>query len=229
MMHIPLGELMEAVLMERVNRFLCTVSLDGKSVDAHLHDPGRLKELLLPGAPVLVRREDAPHRKTGYDLVGIHTGEVWASCDSRVPNMLVHRALVEKVIPEVECNTIIPEYVVGPSRIDFCLDHEVLIEVKGVTLVRDGIALFPDAPTRRGTKHIKTLVSALPSFECYLLFIIQRPDAYAFSAHAETDPEFAYALREGARRGVQIMAYTSELVGNSMVLRERIPVSKMYL
>lgn len=224
MISIHVGNLIEAHFTERVNRFLCTVLLNGKAVDVHLHDPGRLKELLLPESAVLLREENNPHRKTRYDLVGVYTGGVLVSCDSRVPNRLVNQALHERAIPELpDYSTIMPEYTYGHSRIDFCLDEKILIEVKGVSLVRNGTALFPDAPTERGRKHLQTLVSALKNgFRSYIFFVIQRPDAHRFSPNAETDPAFADTLEKAVKKGVNILVYTSEFVGNYIYLKEPI-------
>lgn len=214
--------LIEAQFVERVNRFVCTVLLNGAAVDTHLHDPGRLKELLLPGAKILLREEHAPHRKTSYDMVGVYTGDILVSCDSRVPNQIVKQALHEKAISELpDYQTIIPEYTYGPSRLDFCLDERILIEVKGVTLVRNGRALFPDAPTERGKKHVQTLMSALEEgFESCILFLIQRPDVYRFSPNRETDPAFADVIKEAAEEGVRILVYTSAFVGNHLYLKK---------
>ncbi|MGD2250261.1 MAG: hypothetical protein PVF58_17815 [Candidatus Methanofastidiosia archaeon] len=95
MVSVYLGELKKAYFKERVNRFLCTVVLHGEITTAHLHDPGRLSELLIPGVPVLLREEKAPHRKTDYDMVAVKKYGIWVSCDSRVPNKLVKKALQE--------------------------------------------------------------------------------------------------------------------------------------
>lgn len=216
--------LIEAQFTERVNRFLCTVLLDDELIEVHLHDPGRLKELLLPGSKVLLRKESSLHRKTTYDIVGVYTGTTLVSCDSRVPNRLVKKALQEKALPELQdYHTISSEYTYQNSRIDFCLDTNVLLEVKGVTLVKNGRALFPDAPTVRGRKHVHTLMAALKEgFTSYIFFLIQRPDASRFTLNAQTDPQFATALEHAIRKGVHILAYTSEFTGNFMYLREKL-------
>jgi len=224
MTSVCIGDVIEAQFVQRVNRFLCTVVLNDKVTEVHLHDPGRLTELLLPESKVLLREENAPHRKTKYDLVGIYTGDTLVSCDSRVPNRLVKKALHEKAIPELpDYKRIIPEYTYGHSRLDFCLDEKILMEVKGVTLVRNGLALFPDAPTERGRKHVRSLMSAVNhGFTSYILFMVQRPDAHQFSPNADTDPEFADTLKKAAKKGVNLLVYTSEFVGNYLYLREKL-------
>lgn len=222
MVSIYLGDLLTAQFVERINRFLCTVEVNGSLKEVHLHDPGRLKELLLPQTTVFLRKENAPHRKTQYDLVCVLHNGLLVCCDSRVPNKLVKKALHQKALDLPDYTRITPEYTYSNSRLDFCLDT-ILLEVKGVTLVRDGLALFPDAPTERGRKHVKTLMSALQEgFQSYILFLVQRPDAHQFSPNKETDPEFAQTLLQAVKKGVNILVYTSEIVGNHMYLREKI-------
>lgn len=223
MVSVHLGELVKANFKERLNRFLCTVECNGSTTTVHLHDPGRLTELLIPDIPVLIREEKAPHRKTDYDMVAVKKDGIWVSCDSRIPNKLVKKALEEHILQLPEYKTIIPEYTYKESRLDFCLDNTILIEVKGVTLVRDRVALFPDAPTKRGKRHVETLISALhDGFSSYVLFLVQRPDAYKFLPNAETDPDFANTLQKASKKGVNIRVYTAEIVIPYMYLRKKI-------
>jgi sugar fermentation stimulation protein A len=219
-----MGDLIAAHFLERVNRFLCTVLLLDEVIDVHLHDPGRLTELLIPETKVLLRPEKNPSRKTPYDLVGIYTEGTLVCCDTRIPNRLVKKALQEKTISNLpDYQKIVPEYTYKHSRIDFCLDERILIEVKGVSLVKNGLALFPDAPTERGRKHVETLITALEEgFQSYLLFIIQRPDAYQFSPNAETDLHFAETVKRAIKKGVIPLVYTSEFAGKYIYLRDRI-------
>lgn len=223
MISVCVGDIIEAQFVKRVNRFTCNVKVNDEIREAHLHDPGRLTELLLPGSKILLREENAPHRRTQYDMVGVYAGTTVVSLDTRVPNKLVGEALRENALPELPpYTTVIPEYTYGHSRIDFCLDERILIEVKGVSLVRDGVAFFPDAPTERGRKHLDTLIQALSKFECSIFFLVQRPDAFTFSVNEETDPAFASTLRKARAKGVNILVYTSALVGNYVYLREKL-------
>ncbi len=223
MTSVCVGDVFEAQFIKRVNRFTCSVKIHKNIREAHLHDPGRLTELLIPGSRVVLRAENAPHRRTHYDMVGVYTGDMVVSCDSRVPNRLVGDALRERALSELPpYKTVVPEYTYGHSRIDFCLDERILIEVKGVSLVRNGVAFFPDAPTERGRKHLDTLISALSKFECYIFFLVQRPDALTFSPNEDTDPAFASTLREARTKWVNILVYTSALVGNYVYLREKL-------
>jgi sugar fermentation stimulation protein A len=222
-------DLVPARFVERKNRFVCIVDHKGDFIDVHLHDPGRLKELLVPGVRVVLREERSPTRTTGYDMVGIYQGDILVSCDSRVPNRVIKKALEEEAFPEFPAySTITPEYTYGNSRLDFCLDSTILLEVKGVTLVTDGHAVFPDAPTGRGKKHLETLVDAAQrGFRSYIMFLIQRPDAVSFSPNTKTDPQFTAALVKAAHENVTILAYTSEFRGDYMYLRD--PISAIHL
>lgn len=224
MRSIYVGDLVRAQFMERVNRFLCTVLLDDSIREVHLHDPGRLKELLVKGAPVLLREEPGLHRRTHYDMVIIYQGSIPVCCDSRVPNHLVKRALQDNTLSDLPVyQEIHPEYSFQDSRLDFCLDHRILMEVKGVSLVKNGKALFPDAPTARGRRHLETLISAVhQGYTSYVLFLIQRPDATTFSPNKETDPHFAATLRKAAQKGVNLLVYTSQFQRNHIHLKEKI-------
>ena len=218
------NSLLSGRFLERNNRFICTVEIDGRETAVHLHDPGRLRELLIPGARVIVREEKSPRRKTGYDMVGIYHHDTVVSCDTRVPNRLIKKALEERALPEIQgYSTIVPEFTIGHSRLDFCLDSTILLEVKGVSLVINGRAIFPDAPTQRGRKHLETLMTAAHTgFTCYVLFLIQRPDAHSFSPNTHTDPLFSETLVKAVDEGVILLVYTSEFLGNHMYLRDRI-------
>ncbi len=231
MTSLSVGNLIAAHFLERVNRFLCTVLLLDEVINVHLPDPGRLTELLIPETKVLLRLEKNPSRKTRYDLVGIYTEGTLVCCDTRIPNSLVKKALQEKTLSNLpDYQRIIPEYTYEHSRIDFCLDERILIEVKGVSLVKNGLALFPDAPTERGRKHVETLIKALEEgFQSYIIFIIQRPDAYQFTPNAETDPSFAEIMKEAINKGVIPLVYTSEFAGTYIYLRDKIPFKRYFI
>jgi len=147
------GRLCRGVFLERPNRFLAMVKIEKTVVPSYLPNPGRMRELLYPGAEVLLRDVGAtPHRKTAYDLIGVHLEEQMVSVDTRVPNRLIREALRNRDLDEFsEYSVIRPEYRYGHSRIDFYLAKDgerCLLEVKSCTLVEEGVALFPDAPTK---------------------------------------------------------------------------------
>ncbi|MEE9592282.1 MAG: DNA/RNA nuclease SfsA [Thermoplasmata archaeon] len=218
--------LLEAAFEERLNRFLVRVDRAGRTTLCHLPNPGRLLELLQPGAPVLLDRRSRQGRKTEYDLVAVRKGEVWVSVDTRLPNRAVRAWLTEGVLPEFRgYSSIHPEVVLGESRLDFLLRNgrECYLEVKSCTLVEDGNALFPDAPTARGTRHVETLARAgEEGFRACILFVVQRPDARRFRPRDKTDPVFGKALREAQATGVEVFAYRATFDRTTLIDPQRI-------
>lgn len=182
-----------------------------------------MHELLVSGVEVILRGVLNENRKTSYDLIGVSNNGQWVSVDSRVPNKLVLEALRNRDIVELtKYNMIKPEYSYGDSRFDFFLANECescLLEVKSVTLVKDGVAMFPDAVTERGMRHVKDLVKAKKEgYRACALFLVQRTDAYSFAPDDETDPKFGKALRTAAAGGVEIYAYKMEISKNFSLL-----------
>lgn len=224
------GKIVKGVFVERPNRFLAKVRINKKVVPCFLPNPGRMHELLRPEAQVFVREvKKNKNRKTLYDLIGVmYKGEL-VSLDTRVPNKLLFEALKNKDIEELNTFDFVkPEWTYGNSRFDFFLSNEqqkCLLEVKSCTLVEDGIALFPDAPTLRGKKHLLELIKAKKEgFRACVLFVVQRINADVFGPNDRTDPDFGQAFREALKNGVEAYAYYSEFVGNKIFLREKIEV-----
>lgn len=229
-MRIP-GPLLPARFLDRPNRFLTVVDLDGERVEAHLPDPGRLKELLLPGAEVWVRSAAGEKRKTQFTLAVVKapSGEL-VSVVTTLPNLLVHEALEAKWIAELsDWDVVAAEYTWGKSRFDFLLgadvDRRLLLEVKSVTLVEGDRALFPDAVTARGARHVRELTAALDAgYETAVLFVVQRKDANSVTAARAIDSKFADALAEAAATGVQLLGYRCEVSLEEARITEPIPV-----
>jgi len=222
------GKLLKAAFLERPNRFLGKVEVSGKEHFCYIPNPGRMVELLQPGVEVYLKEEAAPGRKTEYDLVFVKQN-LLVSIDSRVPNRLTEEAIQMRLLPEFsDYGLVRAENVYKGSRLDFLLSHgdrRMLLEVKSCTLVREGRALFPDAPTQRGRRHLHTLIAALEQgFETAVLFVVQRADAETFSPNDETDPEFGMALREATSSGVRIYAYNCRVALEKISLLNRIPV-----
>jgi len=216
--YIGLGDLVKASFLERPNRFIirCILSSTGEDVEAHLADPGRLKELLLPGATVYLRPVANPHRKTKWSasLVLAPDGVTLVSLQSTLANRVASEALKNCAIPELAPWTYRrAEYSVGRSRFDFLLEdpqgQELLLEVKSCTLVKNGVAMFPDAITARGTRHLQELtrLKELGNFEAAVLFVVQRADAERFQPARHIDPTFAQALQEACDQGVRLIVY----------------------
>lgn len=217
------GVRVRGVFQERLNRFSAIVRIKDKILLTFLPNPGRMYELLVSGVEVILRGVLNENRKNSYDLIGVSYNGQWVSVDSRVPNKLVLEALRNRDIVELaKYNMIKPEYSYGHSRFDFFLANECescLLEVKSVTLVKDGVAMFPDAVTERGMRHVKDLVKAKKEgYRACALFLVQRTDAYSFAPDDETDPKFGKALRTAAAGGVEIYAYKMEISKNFSLL-----------
>ncbi len=220
------GDLKQGTFIQRLNRFACLVEVEGSQARAYLPNPGRLQELLIPSAAVLLRKCKGSVRKTGYDLIGVKAGETWVSVDSRVPNALFKEALEQGRLAEFKGYRIAQEEVAfGKSRLDFLLEPPALVEVKSCTLVEEGIAKFPDAPTARGRRHLLELIEAKEEgYRCAVVFVIQRGDAFAFAPNDATDEAFGEALREAHRRGVEVLAYRCSFNGREIEIAERVRV-----
>ena len=217
--------------IKRLNRFVGLAQINNSIVKTHIHDPGRLRELLINGAQIIVR-EHQHLKKTDYYLLAVKHGNTWVLIDSALHSKIVEEAIRLGLIEELQGYTIAKaEAKVGRSRIDFLLKADgkppLLLEVKGCTLVKNGIALFPDAPTERGRRHLLELASSL-RHGCYamVLFLITRGDAKIFRPYAEVDPKFTEALKQAHECGVMLTAYKAPFnpLGMEIKVEERVPV-----
>ena len=195
--------------VERKNRFLGTVDIDGKVVEVHVRDPGRLEEILYEGNEVLVKKAKSKDRKTNWDLIAGKVKDNWIFVNSGY-----HREITEGVLEDEEISpypgagNITPEVQLGESRIDFLLERDgerIWMEVKGCTLAEDGVALFPDAPTERGKRHVEELRKAMEKGDrAVLLVLVFRPDAKCFAPKESTDPEFSEVFRKAVEEGMEV-------------------------
>lgn len=197
----------EGIFVSRQNRFAAEVMIDGRVQICHVKNTGRLRELLLPGAVCYLTKCENPSRKTAYDLVAVARGADTVNIDSTAPNA-VAREYLQTLFPNAEIKS---EVTYGDSRFDFRVktaDATTFVEVKGVTLLcADGIARFPDAPTERGVKHIKELISAKErGYGAMLLFVVAMSGASAVSPNRVTHPAFAEALEMAEKAGVRLVA-----------------------
>ena len=204
---IPLIDIVhdaEGIFLQRKNRFLGMVKIE-KEEQVHIHDPGRLKELLYAGNTVLLKKASGKSRKTAWDLIAAKHEENWILVHSGY-----HRALsqiiLESLYPEAQIK---PEVKLGHSRIDFIVQRKsdsIAVEVKGCTLSEHGVALFPDAPTTRGRRHVRELINYVESgHKALLLILIFRPDSKCFLPNSATDPEFAKVFWNAVEKGVEIL------------------------
>lgn len=229
------GPLSPARFVQRYNRFLLQVRLEltGSLVDVHMADPGRLKELLIPGKQIWLRPAENPHRKTRWTAVLIESpeGNGLVSLDTTLPNRLIKEALVREILEEFRGWTLEKaEVTLGRSRLDFLLrdeeDRKLALEVKSVTLVEAGVGLFPDAVTARGARHVRELteLAGRNGWEAAVLFVLQRSDADRIHPAAEIDPVFAQTLSEAERAGVRIFGRRSHLSLDRIELGDPVPV-----
>lgn len=220
--------LKKAVFIERPNRFLGIVTVDDVRTQCFIPNPGRMQELLLSGAEVYISDRRSEKRKTTYDLVLVRKNKKLVSIDSRVPNILIGEAIEEGIIHEFKGYKIgKKEYTYRDSRLDFLLlkgKNKIFLEVKSCTLVVDGIGLFPDAPTKRGSKHLKTLVNGLGHGRAAVVFLIQRDDALSLHPNKSTDPKFTDTICDAAKQGLEVLAYTSNVTLKEITIKEKIDV-----
>ncbi len=229
------GPLQPGRFLQRPNQFTIRVRLDltGEVVLAHLPDPGRLVDLLVEDARVWIRAADNLQRKTHWSAVVAQDTEtgVLVSVDTRLPNELVHAALEEDGLEELDGWSLVQrEATIGRSRFDFLLQtvsgEQMALEVKGVTMVKQGIAMFPDAPSDRAVKHLQELsaIAQQPGWGATALFLVQRIDAEKVMAARHIDHAFAVALADAARAGVRLIARRCQLTLEEMALGNSIPV-----
>jgi sugar fermentation stimulation protein A len=230
---IPLApDLAPAAFVERPNRFLVRArTRGGEVVDCHLPDPGRLREMLLPGVELRIEPARNPERRTRWTvrLVRAPEGEGWVSVDTGLPNRLVQQALRAGALHEFrDWRFVRKEVPLGGSRLDFLLEdrgaRKLYLEVKSVTLVEDGVALFPDAVTARGARHVRELAElAREGAGAAVLFVLQRPDAREIRAARRIDPDFADALAGAREAGVRILGRRCRVSEAAVVLGGPVP------
>lgn len=198
------SNIVSAKFISRPNRFIAQVELDGKEVTVHVKNTGRCKELLIPGRTVYLEKASNPERKTPYDLVAVDAPIGIINIDSQAPNVVVKEWLLKQ-----DYTVVHPEYKYGESRIDFYMEKgedKYLLEVKGCTLIKDGIGYFPDAPTERGVKHLHELTMAVEKgYNAMVAFVIQVGGVTEVRPNVETHPEFGVALQKAKDAGVEVL------------------------
>ena len=199
-----------AKFIERPNRFIALVELDGTVETVHVKNTGRCKELLLPGKDVVLAKSDNPKRKTQYDMVAVYKdGLGWVNIDSQAPNHVVKEWLASSPAQFQDITLLKPEFSRGRLRVDFYLEcghRRILMEVKGCTLEIDGVGYFPDAPTERGVRHLNELAEAARTgYECYIAFVIAMPGVRKVLPNVETHPAFGTALSAAVEAGVKVL------------------------
>lgn len=218
--------------LERPNRFIAYVEIDGKREKVHVKNTGRCRELLTAGATVFLEKSGKEGRSTAYDLIAVQKGNRLINMDSQAPNRVVEEWLYQKsLFPDLVL--LRPETTYGKSRFDFYLEtssDKIFMEVKGVTLEQEDIVSFPDAPSERAVKHVEELIQAVEKgYQAYLLFVIQMKDVRFFRPNWQTQPEFAKSLERAAAAGVKILAYDCEVTKDELRIGTQVPVCLSYL
>ena len=216
--------IVEGVFVERPNRFIAIVEVDGQRQVCHVKNTGRCRELLLPGADVCLQYSDSPSRKTKYDLISVYKGTRLINMDSAAPNKVAYEYLSRRF----KGADIKPEVRFGDSRIDFYVDSPAFhgyVEVKGVTLEEDGVVMFPDAPTERGLKHLRELIKAREDgADAAVLFIVQMEKVKYFTPNYKTHPQFGYALVDAEKAGVCVWAIDCKVGVDSITPNRNVPI-----
>ena len=202
----------KGIFKNRPNRFIAEVEIEGKLEIAHVPNTGRCKELLVDNAVVWLKPSDNPNRKTKFSLHFVENKGVLVSLYSQQANSIAYDAIINGKIKELSGYDFHQrEKTVDNSRIDIYLaneNEECYVEVKGVTLIVDGEARFPDAPTERGAKHLKELMKLKKQGNrCCVFFLIQHPIGRFFRPNWENDPVFSQTLNEAYESGVEILVY----------------------
>ncbi len=217
----------EAVFLNRPNRFIANIEVDGVPAICHVKNTGRCRELLLPGVKLIVQEATSTARKTPYDLIAVWKGKRLINIDATAPNIVVAEWLPQSnLLPQI--TYIRPETVYGNSRFDFYVESAAgpaFIEVKGVTLEEDGIVRFPDAPTQRGCKHLLELMDCVQQgYAAYIIFVVQMENVRYFEANDAIDPAFASALSAAQKAGVHILAFTCKTEASLLQLDKALPI-----
>lgn len=232
-----------AVFLSRPNRFIAQVEVGGREETVHVKNTGRCRELLAPGCTVYLEGSANPARKTKYDLVAVEKARpglppLLINMDAQAPNQVFGAWMAAGKGAELglpEPTLLRPETTWGNSRFDFYWElsdaagnfppRRGFVEVKGCTLEEDGLALFPDAPTERGVKHLRELIACQGAgYEAAVCFVIQMAGMGAFSPNDRTHPAFGAALREAAAAGVKVLAVECAVTADSLTMTRPVPV-----
>ena len=224
-----------ARFIKRPNRFLAVADILSDEGDVsirdnvHVHDPGRLEEILIPGTELLLKRVENPKRKTKWDILAGRVEDQWVFIHSGYHRRISEAILLSDLNPFGSVNKLRAEVVVGDSRMDFLLEMEdstdLTLEVKGCSLAVDGVALFPDAPTKRGTRHLRELIRIAESKKrSGLMFLAFRKDSDCFLPKGDTDPDFEDIFRRAQKAGVEIHVIKVCYNGKTMEYLGEIPI-----
>lgn len=217
----------KGIFKNRPNRFIANVIINGKEETVHVKNTGRCKELLIDGVTVILEESDNTNRKTKYSLISVYKGEKLINMDSQSPNSVFAEALIDGEIEQIgSVDFLKREVKYNNSRFDIYYEKnnkKGFIEVKGVTLEENGVVMFPDAPTERGTKHILELIEAKKEgYDVGIAFVVQMKDVKYFTPNKERDKKFYDALYKAYKEGVNIYVYDCIVTENSITLDKKV-------
>lgn len=217
----------KGIFKNRPNRFIANVIINGKEETVHVKNTGRCKELLIEGVTVILEESDNTNRKTKYSLISVYKGEKLINMDSQSPNSVFAEALIDGKIEQIgSVDFLKREVKYNNSRFDIYYEKnnkKGFIEVKGVTLEENGVVMFPDAPTERGTKHILELIEAKKEgYDVGIAFVVQMKDVKYFTPNKERDKKFYDALYKAYKEGVNIYVYDCIVTENSITLDKKV-------
>jgi len=226
------SKIVKGIFIDRPNRFIAHVEINGKVETVHVKNTGRCKELLIPGVTVILEDfSERIDRKTKYDLIAVYkqypesTETLLINMDSQAPNKVMKECLEKQTYSLIK-----PEYTIGKSRIDFYCEKQTngrlekwLIEVKGCTLEKNGTGYFPDAPTERGVKHLEELTNARSSgYNCAVAFVIQMEGISEVKPNVETHPEFGEAIKKAKEAGVEVWFLCCKVNDDELIISRKL-------
>lgn len=219
------SNIIKGTFKSRPNRFIAVAEIDGADELCHVKNTGRCKELFKENVTVYLSKSDNPNRKTKYDLIAVQKGDRLVNIDSQVVN-----SVCIEYLPELfnDIKLIKSECKYENSRFDIYVEtktENIFVECKGVTLENDGVALFPDAPTERGCKHLKEIQKAVENgFTAYVIFVIQMNGVTRFEPNIQTHRAFAEELKQAREKGVNIMAFDCAVSEDEIKINKEIDV-----
>ncbi len=223
----------QGTVIERPNRFLAIVEiLDNgmfKHEKVHVHDPGRLIDIIYPGNRVLLRKAENKKRKTTWDMIaGRFSGEwilINSSFHRQISTWIIDNGIIDYLS---NADILLPEQKYGDSRLDYLLEKQgrkIWIEVKGCTLAEGNIASFPDAPTIRGKRHVEELIKAVSEgYEAAVIVLVFRPHSRCFKANEIIDPAFAQVFNRALEAGVKIFPVMFSFEKGNICYQKQIPL-----
>lgn len=223
------SNVVSGIFIDRSNRFIANVLIDGNIEKVHVKNTGRCKEILVEGTKVYLEKSNNPNRKTKYSIISAYKGNMLINIDSQVPNEVVYTSILSNKIEELKHVDILKREVKYiNSRFDLYYERQYekgFIEVKGVTLENNGVTMFPDAPTERGTKHILELIESYKKgYNNFIFFLIQIPNINFFKPNEKMDPNFSHALIKAKESGVNILAYNSIVTENMILIGNKVQI-----